>query len=302
MKRIYVSFICGGLISLLLIFAFPWPALSATKKVGKKIATTDQKETPILAEVNGWVVRKEDLQWRIDNFPPKERSQFKTDEQKNGLLATLVKNHLLALEARKSGLDKTGPLKVSIDDVVDFILANAYISEKLSNSQIPDQEIKVYYDSHRADFSVPAMVLAKHILIRVDLNAPLKDWQTALDKINKIRTELDEGGDFAMLAGKYSEDSTSSKRGGEIGFVKKNELHADVAHVTFSLPMGKYSEPVRSVFGYHIILVTERRDGRLMELSEATPPIREILFKEKRGEAIVKEVERLKNKYKVKVR
>ena len=285
-----------GLVSLLVILFFS-TVLAETKSGKEGAVEPPLKKDKTLFTMADWSITEEDLQRRIDNLPPDQRGQFKTEEQRKIMLKNLVGNHLLAVEARQAGFDQTEPWKTSLEDMNDFYLANAYINTKLSDSKIPDQEIETYYSAHGTDFRKPAMVSAKHILIRVDLNAPLKDVQTALEKINGIKTELDHGADFALLAEKYSEDSASSKRGGEIGFVTRDELHPDVAAVTFNLPVGKYSQPVRSVFGYHIILAADRKEERPMTLKEATPQIRNILFKNKQQQAVAKEIERLKKKY-----
>ena len=287
-----------GLLPLFAIFVLLSSVWAAEKTAG--VADKTNSKNKILVEMPGWVFTEKDLQARIDGLPQSQRSQFQTDEQKKIMLLNLINNHLLALEARQAGIDRNERVKSGLDDIVDFYLANAYIGERLSNSNISDQDIKGYYDVNHVSFRKPAEVFVKHILIRVDLNAPLKDVQAALEKINKIKAELDAGADFAALAGKYSEDSKSSQKGGEIGFVKKDELHPDVARATFDLPVGKYSQPVRSVFGYHIILVTEKKDERQMTLPEATPQIRELLFKEKQKEAVNREITRLKKKYNIK--
>ncbi len=89
-------------------------------------------------------------------------------------------------------------------------------------------------------------VRASHILV--------EDEKTA----RKIKAELDQGADFSKLAKKYSV-CPSSENGGDIGYFGKGRMVRDFDHAAFSLPVGKVSDPVRTEFGYHLILVTAKR-------------------------------------------
>ena len=90
------------------------------------------------------------------------------------------------------------------------------------------------------------VVKASHILVPTE------------DEANTIKTMLDEGEDFAMLARQYSK-CPSKAAGGDLGYFKRGQMVKEFEKAAFSLPVGQVSEPVQTQFGWHIIKVTDRR-------------------------------------------
>ena len=90
------------------------------------------------------------------------------------------------------------------------------------------------------------MIRASHILV--------KDEKTA----KKLKYDLDAGANFAMLAKKHSA-CPSGEQGGDLGFFGKGQMVKEFEDAAFSLRIGQVSEPVKTEFGWHLILVTAKR-------------------------------------------
>jgi parvulin-like peptidyl-prolyl isomerase len=89
-------------------------------------------------------------------------------------------------------------------------------------------------------------VRASHILV--------KDEKTA----NRLKTQIDKGADFAKVAKRHSK-CPSGESGGDLGFFGKGQMVKEFEDVAFSLPVGVVSAPIKTEFGYHLIVVTQKK-------------------------------------------
>jgi foldase protein PrsA len=125
--------------------------------------------------------------------------------------------------------------------------------------------VKQYFDKNHEQFDKPEQVTAKHILV------------PNLAMAEKIEGDLKAGQSFAALAKQYSTDPGSKDKGGELGTFRRGQMVPAFDKVAFSAPIGAISAPVKSPFGYHIIVVESRTPGTKATLASATPQITETL-------------------------
>ena len=96
-------------------------------------------------------------------------------------------------------------------------------------------------------------IKTRHILIR-DVNG--RNTQSLLAEINNL---IQQGEDFGSLARLYSEDTASAAQDGEIGWTMPGNLVPEYELAAYSLDVGEISPPVKSDFGWHIILLEDVR-------------------------------------------
>ena len=122
-------------------------------------------------------------------------------------------------------------------------------------------------------------VQASHIVLRVEPDAPAAEKEKAKQKLLAIKQEIDSGKiTFADAANKYSEDdgNKSSPRGGDLGyFVRRGQFNEQFTAAAFALKKGSISDPVETPFGYHLILVTDRKEGTPIDFEQNKLLIRE---------------------------
>ena len=139
-----------------------------------------------------------------------------------------------------------------------------------------DDEIKKYYEENTV-----GDISAKHILIKVDTDSEdgLTDDE-AKKKAEEIIKKLDKGEDFDTLAKENSDDTGSKEKGGDLGYFNKGDMVEEFETAAYKLKVNEYTkEPVKTTYGYHIILKTGEKDKP--KLKEVKSNIIETLTKEK---------------------
>ena len=151
-----------------------------------------------------------------------------------------------------------------------------YIREHLTESEIKD-----YYDN-----SFIGDIEASHILITADYddNATNEQKQEAenkaLETAKEVIKKLNEGGDFASLAKEYSKDEGTASNGGALGKFGHGYMESEFEEAAYKLEVGKYTtEPVKTRFGYHIILKTKEYEKDKLE--DAKEEIKDALVDKK---------------------
>lgn len=151
--------------------------------------------------------------------------------------------------------------------------------------QVTDAEVQQYYSQHQKDYQVEDQVKVRHILIKVDPNADAKTDAAAKQKAEDILKQLRNGGNFAELAKKNSDDPGSKDQGGELGFIKHGVTVPEFDKAAFALQPGQISDLVKTKFGYHIIQSEEKQTAHTRPLDEVKPTIMSLLTRQKEAQA-----------------
>jgi parvulin-like peptidyl-prolyl isomerase len=140
--------------------------------------------------------------------------------------------------------------------------------------KVTDDEISDYYDKKKADYKVAASRDVRHILVAKKARA------------DDLYSQLENGGNFAALAKKYSTDPGSKQNGGKLT-VRKGETVPEFDKVAFELKKGELSAPVKTQYGYHIIeALSDVKPPSQTPLKDVKEQIRQQLLQEKRQKAI----------------
>jgi len=147
--------------------------------------------------------------------------------------------------------------------------------------QVTDEAIEEYYKKNIARYEHPEQVKASHILLRVTEENNAEQDAAAKNQIQAIRREIVDGtSTFQQAAQKYSNDGSASK-GGDLGYFGRGRMVAPFDEAAFSLPVNQISEPVKTRFGYHLIMVEEKREAGTEPLEKVRDSIVLVLQKEK---------------------
>jgi peptidyl-prolyl cis-trans isomerase SurA len=129
--------------------------------------------------------------------------------------------------------------------------------------QPTEEELRAFYEETKDQQPErPATVTFRQVVVRSEPDSlALRD---GFRRADSIKVALRDGADFDLLARQFSDDPGSREQGGNLGWVRRGMLVSEFENVAFRIRPGTISEPVQSVFGFHIIRVDRRQPGEVM--------------------------------------
>ena len=205
-----------------------------------------------------------------------EVSQAEIEKELNKVREEIKSNPGLEGKALEQVLETHGS---SIDNLESDIVISLSL-EKYLGKDIDDKKIKAYFDENKAAYD-GTEIRASHILVDTREMKTDAELAQALEKIKKIKAEVDSGKDFAEVAKQYS-DCPSKDKGGDLNFFKrKGQMVEPFAAAAFALKVGQVSDPVKTPFGYHIIKVIEIKNGTAVKFDDVKQNIKQNMMEEK---------------------
>jgi peptidyl-prolyl cis-trans isomerase C len=227
---------------------------------------------PVVATIDGHLIRLTELGKASDTLPDNLRAlPFETLYP--ALLERMIDRQSLVMIARRQGLDENPDIKREIEDAVERVLEAAYLRRE-ALSKVTDRAIQARYNREYANRPATEEVRARHILVTSEADA------------NDVLAELKKGADFATIAGTRSKDP-DGKRGGDLGFFRREQVWPSFADVAFALQPGQVGpKPIRNEFGWHVVKVEERRLVAPPSLPDVRESIRQALISQEVRQAV----------------
>src|SRR5208282_1514396 len=151
---------------------------------------------------------------------------------------------------------------------------------------VPDADIKAYYDAHKDDFTITKERLKlAQILIALQANPTPAQVSAAQKKAEMIRARAAKGDDFGDLARVYSDDDSKSN-GGELGWFAPGDINDAILAGVKPLKPGEISAPVRTTHGIHIVKLEEHEVPGVQPLNDVKAPIRAQLTDQQTSEQL----------------
>jgi peptidyl-prolyl cis-trans isomerase C len=291
-----------------------------------KVAAEDNG---IAVTVNGVVIKDADVDAKVSVYmeriaaqiPPNMIEQYKTRIRDQALEGMIVEQ-LLAEQIKKEGINITdkdvndklneiiaaqpGGMTMesfkamlvaqgqSLDVVKGQIKKTLGYEKLLGTVEVNDAEARAFYDENKEDFNKPEQVKASHILVKVAPTATPEEKAAAKAKIDSLLKKVKAGGDFAALAKDNSDDPGSKIMGGDLGFFDRGTMVKEFADAAFAMKVGQVSNVVETQFGYHIIKVTDRKEGGMTTFENAKADIVKSLQDKKKNELFKQLIEKVK--------
>ncbi len=237
---------------------------SATTALAQQITA----ET-VIATVNGTPITAGELQLAGAEFAD-QLGQVPADRRDAAVLDLVINMRLASAAATTAGLDKDPVVAERLDLARNRTLYSEFLRDKFLAAVTPEA-VQARYDAEMASYQPQEEVHARHILVNTDQE----------DLAKEIIAELDAGGDFAKIAAEKSQDPGSGASGGDLGWFKRGMMVKPFEDAAFALEPGQYTKtPVKSDFGWHVILVEEKRIAPPPTLEQERPRIEQEIVRD----------------------
>ena len=163
-----------------------------------------------------------------------------------------------------------------------FFDPNEFAEDSLS---VTDGELRAYYDDNKDDFEQD--VRTRITYVKLEKKPSQTDEDRVKRQINDLYQRLQDGEDFEKLARDFSEDG-SAENGGDLGFFGAGMMVKEFEETAFATGRGETAAPVKTMFGWHIIKVEDRK----RENNELQVQARHILLKTTIGQQTLRELDK----------
>jgi len=241
---------------------------------GTTVAGAPAERGEVVASYKGHEITSTDLVKELERLPGPSRVYLTQPERRRQFVENLIMNDLLFREGEQAGIENDPEIERQVADLRKRLVVQRVMRQYQTPPTISDDEVRAYYDANPNLYST-TQVAASHILV--------KDEETA----KQIRAELEEHPDhFAALATEKSTDTGSAKKGGELGLFGQGRMVPEFDKAAFSLQPGQISEPIKTRYGYHIIKVTDRKEGERKPFEQVKEQIRTTLRNQRLQEQV----------------
>lgn len=236
----------------------------------------------VLARINGIEITVEDFKTSLSSLPAEIKKNYLTPEGKERFLEEMINQKLLLKEAERRGIPAREEVIQQIKEATAQIIIVNLIEGLKQEVKITEAEARKYYEEHIDEFRTVDQVQVRHILVRPtspDADAEVK----SKEKAEKILELIRNGADFSTVARQISEDKISGQKGGDLGYLTREQLDPELATFIFSMNPGEVKGPVKTSLGYHIIKLDEKKLGDQIEFERVENKVRDRALLEKQS-------------------
>lgn len=188
---------------------------------------------------------------------------------------------------KKRLADSSTSLQLLRQLVQENLMGRRWVGQEIGNQlTVSEDSVRRYYEQHSPNFAQPMRFRAGHIFLAAPPETSPEIVEAKQKLIESLATRLRGGEEFESLVWEESEDEASKARGGDLGYLSQRRVPEDFCSKLSQLKIGETSKPFRSVFGFHIVRVTEIKPSRQIPFEEAKSEIALRLTNQRRREAV----------------
>ncbi|GAB4541709.1 MAG: peptidylprolyl isomerase [Ruegeria sp.] len=247
------------------------PSLALAAMMALPVAAESQPSADtVVARVNGDEITLGHVIATAASLPP-QYQQLDDEVLYQFIVEQLIQQQLLSQE--QEDLTRLNALMLENEE---RSLKAVQTVNQITDAQVTDDAIQAAYDAQFAEFQGEDEFNASHILVATE------------EEAKEIKAQLDDGADFAELA-KEKSTGPSGPNGGALGWFGKGQMVPEFEQAVIGLEKGQVSDPVQTQFGWHVVILNDKRKSEAPELAE----VRDELAQSVRQEAIQAKIDEL---------
>jgi parvulin-like peptidyl-prolyl isomerase len=242
-------------------------------------------ESTVVAKVGSTEVTLSEVRDSLAKLELKDQALLgRNPETLNKVVRAILTQRLLLSESQAKGHDKQADTLARLERARDTALAESYLaSVSEPPAEFPSEaELSTAYANVSSSLAEPKQWRLAQIFIAAPpelTKDKLAEAQSRLDALKKGLAAA--GADFAALADKYSDDTATAEKGGEIGWLAENGIVADIRSEASLLKAGEVSPPIRLKDGWHVLKCLELREAYTPKFADVKEALRQRLRQER---------------------
>lgn len=241
------------------------------------------------ATVNGEKITKEDVSMVIQD--PRVKFDSLPQNAQKQVLEQIINKKLLAKYAFEKGIEKDSTYINALNRVKEDLAFQVWQKNEVASIKVSEKEQKEFFDKNKDEFKVPTTLEARHILVKTEAEA--KDLIKQLDKA-KNKEES-----FIELA-KTKSTGPSGPQGGDLGKFQAKQMVPEFSKAALELKANEYSKkPVKTQFGWHVIYLKNKTEGKSLSFNEVKGNISKILISNQYNKKVKEIADDLRKKAKI---
>jgi parvulin-like peptidyl-prolyl isomerase len=245
---------------------------------GKNITDTEVQE-----------VLMQGTQGRFDQLPDEKKAEIS-----QRVIDGLISQELIYADAKKEGVLESTEYKNELAKVMERVkvqlASKVWEKRQFDKVKVNEKDVKAYYKANPEEFTEKSKVRASHILVKTEAEA-----KAIIKELGSLKGAA-LNAKFAELA-KTKSTGPSGPKGGDLGFFGQGQMVPAFNDAAFAMKKGEVSKtPVKSQFGYHVILVTDKQEAKNLSFDEVKGFVEQKLKVEAFKEQMQAKMEELKKK------
>lgn len=227
-----------------------------------------ERNNGVAAVVNGEQITVAEIK-EAYNENPQVKSQVSFEEFYDRALEVMINSKLALQAATAANIQASAEYQKELAAMQDDLARKVYIEQQITQ-KVTDADVKKVYDEYVSSFKSEKEIKAKHILVDNEKLA-----EEIITKLNKKSAKFDD------LAKQYSKDQA------DLGYFTAEAMVPEFSEAAFAMKKGTFSQkPVKTEFGYHVILVEDIRDSKPLPIEAVADQIKNNLSQQAVGQVV----------------